>query len=214
MRAFSWLAGGLVVVALGLSGLSVVRAHSTSLSPASSLAQVGHLDFEAPVATPTAQTVALTPAPSLAATRTAAPAKAAAPVRRAAPVSKPIPRSSIVIGSAQQVLINRDRAAHGLGPLTWSSCLASVARSNAARMARQGYISHTNGVYADLACHLGSRSGENVGWWSGGVNDSQINTMFMNSPEHRANILGPYHYVATAWVVAPDGRGYIAVEFS
>jgi uncharacterized protein YkwD len=38
--------------------------------------------------------------------------------------------------------------------------------------------------------------------------------MFMNSPEHRANILGPYHYVATAWVVAPNGYAYIAVEFS
>jgi len=26
--------------------------------------------------------------------------------------------------------------------------------------------------------------------------------------------MGPYHYVATAWVVAPNGYGYIAVEFS
>ncbi len=39
--------------------------------------------------------------------------------------------------------------------------------------------------------------------------------MFMNSPEHRANILnGYYHYVGTAWVVASDGKAYIAVEFS
>jgi uncharacterized protein YkwD len=38
--------------------------------------------------------------------------------------------------------------------------------------------------------------------------------MFMNSAGHRANILGPYHYVGTAWVVAPNGYGYIAVEFS
>ncbi len=37
--------------------------------------------------------------------------------------------------------------------------------------------------------------------------------MFMASAEHRANILGPYHYVATAWVVAPNGYAYIAVEF-
>jgi uncharacterized protein YkwD len=36
----------------------------------------------------------------------------------------------------------------------------------------------------------------------------------MNSPEHRANILGPYRYVATAWVVASNGTAYIAVEFS
>jgi len=38
--------------------------------------------------------------------------------------------------------------------------------------------------------------------------------MFMNSAEHRANILGPYRYVATAWAVAPNGAAYIAVEFS
>jgi uncharacterized protein YkwD len=37
--------------------------------------------------------------------------------------------------------------------------------------------------------------------------------MFMNSPEHKANILGPYHYVATAWKVAANGTAYIAVEF-
>jgi hypothetical protein len=25
--------------------------------------------------------------------------------------------------------------------------------------------------------------------------------------------MGPYHYVATAWAVAPNGYAYIAVEF-
>jgi len=119
-----------------------------------------------------------------------------------------------VVSSAQQAFINQDRAANGLGPLTWSGCLAGIAASNAARMAAQGFISHTNGPQADLACGLDSRAGENVGYWSGGVNDAQINSMFMNSPDHRANILGPYRYVATAWVVASNGYAYVAVEFS
>lgn len=117
------------------------------------------------------------------------------------------------MGSTQQALINQDRARYGLGPLTWSSCLYSIAVSNARRMAAQGYISHTNGAQGDLGCGLGRQGGENVGWWSGGINDSQLNTMFMNSPDHRANILGPYHYVATAWAVAANGAAYIAVEF-
>jgi len=98
--------------------------------------------------------------------------------------------------------------------LTWSSCLYNVAVSNAQRMAAQGFISHTNGPNVDLSCGLGHQAGENVGYWSAGVNDSQLNTMFMNSPDHRANILGPYHYVATAWTVGSNGYGYIAVEFS
>ncbi|MDQ2942829.1 MAG: CAP domain-containing protein [Candidatus Dormibacteraeota bacterium] len=155
-----------------------------------------------------------TPSPTPPPTAAPAPPPPAAPVHSApAPAPRPAP-PPVTVGSTQQALINQDRARNGLGPLTWSSCLANVARSNAARMAAQGYISHTNGPNVDLTCGLGHQAGENVGYWSAGVNDTQLNTMFMNSPEHRANILGPYHYVATAWVVASNGYGYIAVEFS
>jgi uncharacterized protein YkwD len=139
--------------------------------------------------------------------------KPTATPRYTAPVSR---APGIVIGSYQQSLINRDRASAGLGPLTWNSCLASVATANAVRLSRQGWVQpyHTNGPSLDLGCRLGNQAGENVGWWSGGINDPQLNTMFMNSPEHRANIMGPYHYVATAWATASNGAAYIAVEFS
>jgi uncharacterized protein YkwD len=130
----------------------------------------------------------------------------------AAPAPRPVP-PPIVIGSTQQALINQDRAGAGLGSLNWSSCLAGIAYQNALRMANAGAISHAGGANADLGCGLGSQAGENVGYWSGGINDAQLNTMFMNSPDHRANIMGPYHFVGTAWVVAKNGYGYIAVEF-
>jgi uncharacterized protein YkwD len=81
-------------------------------------------------------------------------------------------------------------------------------------MAAQGFISHANGPSVDLTCGLGRQAGENVGWWSGGINDAKLDQMFMDSAGHRANILGPYHYVGTAWVVAANGAAYIAVEFS
>lgn len=117
-------------------------------------------------------------------------------------------------GSTQQTLINQDRSAAGLAPLLWSSCLAAIAQQNADRMAAQGYISHTNGVTLDLGCGINAtQSGENVAYMSGGINDVQANSMFMNSPEHKANILGPFNYVATAWTVAPNGYAYIAEEF-
>ena len=119
----------------------------------------------------------------------------------------------IVVATTQQRLINQDRASVGLPPLAWNSCLAAIATQNALRMATQGYISHANGVTLDLGCHVGSRAGENIGYLSAGINDVEMNAMFMASAEHRANILGPYHYVATAWVVAPNGYAYIAVEF-
>lgn len=146
-----------------------------------------------------------TPSPS--------PSPVAAPPPAAVHVAAPRP-PALIVNSVQQALINQDRARYGLGPLTWSNCLYSVALANARRIAAQGYLSHTNGPYADLACGLGRQGGENIGYWTGGINDAQLNTMFMNSPDHRANILGPYHYVATAWVVASNGTAYIAVEFS
>jgi uncharacterized protein YkwD len=129
-----------------------------------------------------------------------------------APPPRPAP-PPVVVGSSQQAYINGDRGGAGLGALTWNSCLASIAYQNAARMANQGFISHAGGPSQDLGCGLGNRAGENVGYWSGGINDAQLNSMFMNSPDHRANIMGAYHYVGTAWVVARNGYGYIAVEF-
>ena len=222
MRALSWVAGLVVVLALGVGAKSVVSAHPstgaslTAAKPATVAAANTPVDpsandpwpqrrFPKPEPSPTPPP----PAPPAA----APPAAAPAPVRPA-PAPQPPAPPAIVVASTQQALINQDRAANGLGPLTWNGCLANVARSNAARMAAQGYISHTNGPNLDLNCGLGHQAGENVGYWTGGINEAQLNTMFMNSPEHRANILGPYHYVATAWVVASNGYAYIAVEFS
>ena len=146
----------------------------------------------------------ITPSPS-------PPPPAPAPAPAPAP---PPAQVTLIVNSTQQALINQDRARSGLGPLTWSGCLSSVARGQAAHLATPGVpFAHYGGVNQDLNCRLGAQTGENIGWWSQGVNDSQLNTMFMNSPEHRANILGPYHYVATAWVVGSNGYGYIAVEF-
>ncbi|TME57707.1 MAG: CAP domain-containing protein [Chloroflexi bacterium] len=118
-------------------------------------------------------------------------------------------------GSTLQTLINQDRATNGgLPALAWSDCLASVAMANAQRIANQGFLSHTDGPTNDLKCGVGATSaGENVAYISSGINDTQVNTMYMNSPGHRANILGNYTYVATAWVVAPNGYAYNAEEF-
>jgi uncharacterized protein YkwD len=111
-------------------------------------------------------------------------------------------------------LINQDRQAAGLAPLQWSACLANVATGQAARMAAQGYISHANGRSLDLGCHLGPLASESIGFQGGGINDAAMNAWFMGDPPHRANIMGPYHYVGVAWVIAPNGTAYLAVEFS
>ncbi len=111
-------------------------------------------------------------------------------------------------------LVNQDRSAAGLQPLQWSDCLASIAQQNAARLAAQGSLSHTDGWNLDLGCGVGSmQAGENIAWIGAGINDSQVNTMYMSDAPHRANVLGPYTYFGTAWVVAPNGYGYNAEEF-
>jgi len=202
------------VLALATGATSFARAHSTpkhALTASRSLITVGANDV-INVSDPAPQRMIPRPTPDPSPAPPPPPPAAPAPVHSAPPPPRAAP-PAIVIGSTQQVLINQDRARNGLGPLTWSSCLANVARSNAARMAAQGYISHTNGPNVDLTCGLGRQAGENVGDWSLGVNDTQLNSMFVASPEHLANILGPYHYVASGWVVAANGYGYIAVEF-
>jgi uncharacterized protein YkwD len=198
------------MVGVAATTVSVVRAHSqsspalTAARPVAAVPYAGHqrrLYFPDLSSDPS-------PIPT--------PPPAAEPPPEAAqppPAAAPPPPPAIAVGSTQQQLINQDRVGAGLGELTWSSCLAGVAQGNALRMANQGFISHTNGPNVDLGCGLGRQAGENVGYWTGGANDGQLNGMFMNSPEHRSNIMGPYHYVATAWVTAANGTGYVAVEF-
>lgn len=214
MRFLSWIAGIVVIVALAMVATSAVAARSNpnvhSLTPTNKPVALV-MDSGVSATDPAPQRMIPRPKPDPSPTPPPVVARAAAaPV---APAPRPAP-PAIVIGSTQQALINQDRARNGLGPLNWSSCLAGVARSNAFRIAAQGSLTHTNGPNVDLNCGLGHQAGENIGYWSAGVNDTQLNTMFMNSAEHRSNILGPYHYVASVWVVAANGYGYIAVEFS
>jgi uncharacterized protein YkwD len=158
------------------------------------------------------QVARLKPTPSAQAQVVAARVSRASARPKPAPVPPAPPQ--VFVGSGQWGLINQDRQAAGLAPLQWSPCLANVATGQAARMAAQGYISHANGRSLDLACHLGLRASESIGFQGGGINDAAMNAWFMGDPVHRANIMGPYRYVGVAWATAPNGTAYLAVEFS
>jgi uncharacterized protein YkwD len=165
------------------------------------------------VPVPTPVPTAPPPGPSARPTATPAPPT---PRPRTSPVPTVSPHvvDGVLVGSRQQELTNQARAQQqDLKPLAWDPCLADVAARHAAEMAAAGRIFHGEGVEQDMACGLGSRqTGENVGETSGGADDQRIFTGFMSSSAHRANILGPYRFIGTAWVVA--GRtGYLAVEF-
>ncbi len=107
---------------------------------------------------------------------------------------------------------NDARAAAGLAPLKMSTSLVEYARSHSARMLQAGTIFHTEdlAVVANERVPRWQRAGENVG--VGGSVDSLHNAL-MNSPGHRANILGDYNYVGMG-VVQGSGRMYITQFFA
>ena len=189
---------------------------SLSLAPQAPAPQAPPPEAAAPA--PTAAPVTVHPpasAPPPAAKPTLRPTQPGAAAAANPPTSAPAPPSSSGSSSVQQQLTNQARAGAGLAPLLWNACLAGVAQRHAAEMAQAGHIYHGDGVQQDLGCGQGfGRAGENVGMTSPGIDDNRIFAGFMNSPGHKANIMGAYRYIGTAWVLGSDGAGYVSVEFA
>jgi len=130
-------------------------------------------------------------------------------------------RRSAGVGGAAGIefsLVNQDRAANGVAPLAYSGALARVAQYRAQDMLNRNYFSHYDPATGQLAfvqlLHLWgipySTAGENIAW-STNPSMAGINTMFMNSPDHRANILkAAYHRVGLG--VASNGAKVMVVE--
>lgn len=106
--------------------------------------------------------------------------------------------------------INSARSANGVAALTAFSPAQNKAQAWAQYLAQQGSLSHSNlpdGYSGVQWCQLG----ENVGM---GPDLASIQTAFMNSPGHRANILNPvYNNVGTGVVQASNGYYFVVQEF-
>ncbi len=95
----------------------------------------------------------------------------------------------------QQVaeLVNRERAAYGLSPLTLSAQLSSGARLKSQDMRDNGYFDHTSPTYGtpfEMMAQLGityATAGENIAM--GYSTAEAVVEAWMNSAGHRANIL-------------------------
>ena len=97
------------------------------------------------------------------------------------------------------VELNAIRHQYGLVPLRPASSLAAAARQHSVEMATRGYFSHTssNGTTFDKRIArfypMGKYGfwsvGENLLWSSPDVDPAGALRMWMNSPEHKANIL-------------------------
>ena len=95
--------------------------------------------------------------------------------------------------------INALRRQHGLAPLRFSSRLSAAARAHTKDMATRGYFSHTsaNGSSFDRRIArfypMGKSRywsvGENLLWSSPDTSPAQAVEMWLNSPEHKKNML-------------------------
>src|SRR5436305_4971981 len=101
--------------------------------------------------------------------------------------------------------MNAARQANGLAPYSVASDLTAVARGHSAQMASQQSLYHNPSLTTQV--QNWQAVGENVGE---GPSVSDIHTAFMNSPEHRANILD-HDFTQVGVGVAVDKNGIIWV---
>ncbi|WP_438432830.1 CAP domain-containing protein [Gorillibacterium sp. sgz500922] len=113
---------------------------------------------------------------------------------------------------AQQVatIVNQERAAAGLSPLTFDSALSKMAVDKAKDMIVNNYFDHTSPTYGspfDMMTAYGiphSYAGENIA--KGQRTPQEVMTAWMNSAGHKANILKTNYkkigvgYYNGAWV--------------
>lgn len=99
-------------------------------------------------------------------------------------------------------LVNEERIAHGLAPVTWNETLAVMADDYCCEMIEFGYFAHANPFIDPPSAQEQLRMrAENAGYtsyWAVGENLAQGQTTpeqvmrdWMNSPGHRDNILDP-----------------------
>lgn len=109
-------------------------------------------------------------------------------------------------------LSNIERLKEGLAPLTLSKNTNTVAQKWSANMADLQYMRH-NPLY-DKQMPAGWWSvGENVAWGSQGHTPTQIFNEWMNSPGHRANILGDFTHIGIGWEATSNGAVYSTQNF-
>jgi hypothetical protein len=114
-------------------------------------------------------------------------------------------------------LANQARASYGLAPLRWDPALAASAMQHCVLMARASQIEHRYRNEADVPLRA-SQSGahfslieENI---ASGPYASGIQQAWMNSPEHRANLLNPSIDRVGLAVVSRNGQLYAVADYA
>jgi uncharacterized protein YkwD len=117
--------------------------------------------------------------------------------------------------------INEVRASHGLAALGVSDLLTTAAQRHASNMAYRGYFKHDfkkNGNWYGFGTWIrwywpgpgykAWTAGENLAWGAPDLSPSKTVTMWMNSPGHRANLLGAWTRVGVGVVHVASPGGF------
>lgn len=147
---------------------------------------------------------------------------AAAPVLLAqtpAASSTQATNAEAVPAKAEQLfaLANQTRTAQGLGILKWDPALAAASLQHCMRMAAEGPIAHRYGGEPDLTART-SQAGahfslieENI---AVGSYPASIHQGWMDSPDHRANLLSPDVDRVGIAVVAANGVLFAVADYA
>ena len=110
--------------------------------------------------------------------------------------------------SSYASMLNAERTSHGLAPLRISGDLVAVAQQWSAHMANSGSLAHNPGLTSQV--RNWRAVGENVGE---GPTIEDLDSAFMNSAEHRANILDPSYQEFGVGYARSDGLIWITIDF-
>jgi hypothetical protein len=119
-----------------------------------------------------------------------------------------VPSAQADSGSTMVASVNASRRAAGLAPYAVRADLTAVALGQAQRMAAANRLYHNPNLATDVKNY--AWAGENVGY---GPDLVTLHQAFMNSPEHRANILSTRFTEVGIAVVAKDGVLWVAEVF-
>ena len=114
------------------------------------------------------------------------------------------------------LLINQTREAHGLRPLAVTAGTSDVAHSWSCHMASVRILSHNGNLATALENHgsrLWTEYDENVGYVAKTEGASRLFHAYMNSPEHRANILDAHARFIGSWTKVGGNKRYNTLDF-
>lgn len=141
----------------------------------------------------------------------------------AAPPAPPAPPACVgpagppdAISASLLTLTNTDRAANGLGPLRWNPQLWCLASGWSSQIASAGSLSHRdlNAVIRTTEYRGYHALGENLLRGPQSLSPEAMESAWMNSSGHRANIVGgQFDSIAVAYFIAGDGQIYVTANF-